>query len=64
MAAGLRGEAGPGITDSGMPTGPGSPAPSGSAAARAGWTAGRIIALAAGSVLILISLVLLGGAGS
>jgi hypothetical protein len=64
MAAGLRGEAGPGITDSGMRTGPGSPAPAGSAAARAGWTAGRIIALAAGSVLILISLVLLGGAGS
>jgi hypothetical protein len=66
MAAGLRREAGPGITDSGMPAGPGSPAPParpGSAAARAGWTAGRVMALAAGSVLILFSLVLLGGAG-
>ena len=39
------------------------PLPPGPAMARRGWTAGRIIALATGSVLLLISLLLVGGAG-
>jgi len=38
--------------------GPGTPAP-----ARKGWTAGRVAALATGSILILVSVVLLAGAG-
>jgi hypothetical protein len=37
--------------------------PSAPSAARTGWTAGRVVALVAGSALILASLVLLGGAG-
>ncbi len=37
--------------------------PGGSAPARKGWTAGRLASLAAGSVLILLSAVLLAGAG-
>ena len=37
--------------------------PGGSVPARKGWTAGRIVALAAGSIMILFSVVLLGGAG-
>jgi hypothetical protein len=35
-----------------------------SASARSGWTAGRIIALAAGSILLLISLALIAGGGT
>ena len=45
----------------GPPAASGPSAPPGPAAASAGWTAGRVIALAAGSVLVLVSLVLLGG---
>jgi hypothetical protein len=60
MAAGLPRGTGPGVSERGRPTVPGRPVP---AAVGAGWTTGRVIALVAGSVLILVSLVLLGGAG-
>jgi len=43
---------------------PGRLPPPGRAAERAGWTVGRVIALVAGSVLLLASLVLLGGSGA
>ena len=49
-------------SEPGMP-GSQSPVPPESSAPRTGWTAGRVISLAAGSVLLLVSLVLLGGAG-
>ena len=72
---GLRGP-GSGGTEPGMPAAsspagpPGVPAPSGSSAPpgrvaeRAGWTVGRVIALLAGSVLVLASVILLGGSGA
>lgn len=60
IAAGLSRGPGSGVTEPGGPAAPGSPGP---AAAKAGWTTGRVIALVAGSALILVSLVLLGGAG-
>jgi hypothetical protein len=66
MAAGLSRESGSGLAEPGSPAvpgPPGSPSPPGPAAAKAGWTAGRVIALAAGSVLLLVCMVLLGGAG-
>lgn len=69
MAVGLPREAGSGVTEPGRPAVPGPPRPTVppsppvQPAARAGWTRGRVIALVAGSALILISLVLLGGAG-
>jgi hypothetical protein len=53
MAADVSRGVGAGVS----PTAPG-PGP-----ARKGWTAGRIVALVAGSVLMLLSVVLLGGAG-
>ena len=67
--------AGSGVTEPGMPASPPpgppgvpvSPAPSappGRPAERAGWTVGRVIALVAGSVLALASVVLLGGSGA
>jgi hypothetical protein len=49
-----------GVSEPGRPTVSGPPAP---AAARAGWTTGRVIALVAGTILILVSILLLGGAG-
>ncbi len=49
---------------SGVPARPGPSSPPGRAAERAGWTVGRVIALVAGSVLALGSLVLLGGSGA
>ena len=49
---------------SGVPARPGPSSPPGRAAERAGWTVGRVIALVAGSVLLLASLVLLGGSGA
>ena len=45
------------------PASPATPAPPRSAAARAGWTAPRVITLVMGSALILLALVLLGGTG-
>lgn len=63
MAAGLPRGTGSGVCEPGRPSVPGPPGPAAAAAVRAGWTAGRVIALGAGSVLILVSLVLLGGAG-
>jgi hypothetical protein len=63
MAAGSPGGAGSGLSEPGRPTAPGPPGPPVPAAVRAGWTAGRVIALVAGSALILVSLLLLGGAG-
>jgi hypothetical protein len=49
---------------SGVQARPGPSSPPGRAAERAGWTLGRVIALVAGSVLVLGSLVLLGGSGA
>lgn len=60
MAAGLPRGTGSGLSEPGRPTVPGPPAP---AAVRASWTAGRVIALVAGAILILVSVLLLGGAG-
>ena len=48
----------------GVPAPPETSAPPGRAAERAAWTVGRVIALVAGSVLVLASLVLLGGSGA
>ena len=48
----------------GVPPAAGSSAPPGRLAERAGWTVGRVIALLAGSVLVLASVVLLGGSGA
>ena len=76
MATGLSQGAGSGVTGPGMPAAsspagpPGVPArlglssPPGRVAERAGWTVGRVIALLAGSVLVLASVVLLGGSGA
>jgi hypothetical protein len=63
MAAGSPGGTGSGLSTPGRPTVPGAPGPPVPAAVRAGWTAGRVITLIAGSALILVSLLLLGGAG-
>ena len=63
MAAGLPRVAGSSVTGPGGPAVPGPPAPPGPSAARAGWTAGRVITLVAGSALILLALVLLGVTG-
>ena len=76
MATDLLRGSGPGGTEPGMPaasppagppglpTPPAPSSPSGQAAERAGWTVGRVMALAAGSVLVLASVVLLGGSGA
>ena len=76
MATGLAQGAGSGVTEPGTPAAsssagppgvPARPGPSsrpGRAAERAGWTVGRVIALVAGSVLALASLILLGGSGA
>jgi hypothetical protein len=76
MAADRPWGAGSGVTEPGMPAAsppagppgvpapPGPPAPPGRAAERAGWTVGRVVALVAGSVLALASVVLLGGSGA
>lgn len=79
MAPDLSQEAGPGVTGPGrpavspsagqlgMPAPPGPPAPPGRpvpAAARSGWTPGRVVTLVTGSVLLVASLVLLGGGGA
>ena len=48
----------------GVPAPSGSSAPPGRVAERAGWTVGRVIALLPGSVLVLASVVLLGGSGA
>ena len=69
MAAGLQRGTGSGVSEPGRPTVPGRPeppAPPGRPAplaGRAGWTTGRVVALVGGSALILLSLVLLSGAG-
>jgi hypothetical protein len=66
MATGLSPGAGSGVTGPripAVPDPPGPPAPPLPAAPKASWTAGRVIALAAGSVLILVCMVLLAGAG-
>ena len=63
MAAGLPQGTGSGVSEPGRPTVPGPPGLPAPPAGRAGWTTGRVIALAGGSALILLSLVLLGGAG-
>ena len=60
MAAGLPRGTGSGLGEPGRPAVPGPPAP---AAVRAGWTTGRVIALVAGAIVILVSVLLLGGAG-
>jgi len=60
MAACLPSGTGSGLSELGRRAVPGQPAP---AAMRAGWTAGRVIALAAGAILILASVLLLAGAG-
>jgi hypothetical protein len=52
MAADVSQGAGAGVSE------PGTPVPD-----RKGWTAGRIVALVGGSIMILLSVVLLGGAG-
>ena len=61
----------PGMPAASPPAGPpgvpalsASSAPPGRVAERAGWTVGRVIALFAGSVLVLASVVLLGGSGA
>lgn len=65
MAAGPSPRASPGVREPGTPAGQSRPPePSDVAAARTGWTAGRVIALVAGSVLAVVSLLLLGGAGA
>ena len=76
MAADRPQGAGSGVTEPGTPAGspppgppgvpdpPGPPAPAASAAERAGWTVGRVIALVAGVLLAVASLVLLGGSGA
>ena len=76
MATGLSQGAGSGVTEPGMPAAsssagppgvpapPGPSAPAGRPAERAGWTVGRVIVLVAGSVLVLASVVLLGGSGA
>jgi hypothetical protein len=63
MAAGLPRGTGSGVREPGRPAVPGPPGPSVPAAVGTGWTTGRVITLIAGSALILVSLVLLGGAG-
>lgn len=63
MAAGLPRGTGSGVSELGRPTVPGPPGPPAPAAVRAGWTTGRVIALVAGTILILVSVLLLGGAG-
>ena len=63
MAAGSPRGTGSGLSEPGQPTVPGLPGPPAPAAARAGWTTGRVIALIAGAILILVSVLLLGGAG-
>jgi len=69
MPAGLSREVGSGVTGPGRPAVPGPPGPAVPPSppappdARAGWTPGRVIALVAGSALILLCLILLSGAG-
>jgi hypothetical protein len=63
MAAGLPRGTGSGLCEPGRPTVPGPPGPPAPAAERAGWTTGRVMALVAGAALIVVGLILLGGAG-
>ena len=63
MAVDLPRGTGSGVNEPGRPIMPGPPEPPAPAAVDAGWTTGRVIALIAGSALVLVSLVLLGGAG-
>ena len=62
MAAGLPRGAGSGVSELGRLAAPGPPGSAAPAAVRAGWTAGRVIALVAGGILILVFVLLLGGA--
>jgi hypothetical protein len=62
MAPDLPSGIGYAASEPGMP-GSRPPVPPAPSTTRTGWTAGRIISLAAGSVLLLVTLVLLGGAG-
>jgi len=61
--AGLPRGVGSGVAEPGSPVVPGRPAPPGPAATPGGWTVGRIVALAAGSVLSVLCLVLLSVGG-
>jgi hypothetical protein len=63
VVAGLLRGSGCGVSEPRRPTVPGPPGPPVPSARRAGWTTGRVIRLVGGSALVLLRLVLLGGAG-